>query len=254
MQTDDIQRISETAARMGLGQHIKTYGPIMTNWRTIRKLGLAFIGLVAVTVLGYAVHVELLEAALYFAVITGLTALLGTVHGIYHGQRNSGKWLELFEHGLIFKSKEQLRVVRYDSATVIQDLVEHRRNGVTTRVTHAYQMHDLDGRALRLREGIINPQEWGARIQEGVAVHQMPSALAKLGAGQSIEFGAITLSPTGVTGYGTQVPWTEITDVDIADGRLRIKTAAKRPPIISPISALTNFNLLYALIKRGRGL
>ncbi|GAB2562491.1 hypothetical protein GCM10027167_82010 [Nocardia heshunensis] len=239
---------------MGLGQHIKTYGAIMTNWRAIQKAALICVVLVAVTVLGYAVHVELLEAAMYFAVIAGLTAVIGTVHGIYHGKRNSGKWLELFEHGLIFKSNEQLRVVRYDSASVIQDLVEHRRNGVTTRVTHAYQMHDLDGRALRLREGIINPQEWGARIQEGVAAHQMPSALAKLGAGQSIEFGVITVSPTGVTGYDTHVPWTDITDVDIAAGRFRIKTAAKRPPITAPISSLTNFNLLYALIKRGRGL
>ncbi|MEV6095086.1 hypothetical protein [Nocardia sp. NPDC051981] len=48
--------------------------------------------------------------------------------------------------------------------------------------------------------------------------------------------------------------WAEITDVDIAEGRLRIKTAAKHPSIAVPISSLTNFNLLYALIKRGRGL
>ncbi|MVU78967.1 hypothetical protein GPX89_17150 [Nocardia sp. ET3-3] len=253
MQIDDVQRISEAAARAGLGRHVKTYEAVRTNWRAIGKLGIAFVVLVAVTVLGYAVQVEILEAAVYFALITGLAALFSTVRGLYTGQQNSGKWLELFEHGLIFKSKERLRVVRYDSTSVIQDLVDHRRNGVTTRVTHAYQIRDLDGQALRLREGIINAQEWGPRIQEGVAAHQMPTALATLGSGSPVEFGSITLSPTGVSGYGTLVRWTEITDVDVAEGRLRIKTAAKRPPIVSPISSLTNFNLLYALIERGRG-
>ncbi|MFE3255948.1 DUF6585 family protein [Nocardia sp. NPDC059091] len=97
-------------------------------------------------------------------------------------------------------------------------------------------------------------QEWGLRIQEGVAIHQIPTALATLGAGQPVEFGSITLSAAGVTGYGTVVPWVDITDVDIAESRLRIKTAAKRPPITTPISSLTNLNLLYALIERGRGL
>ncbi|MFE3057724.1 DUF6585 family protein [Nocardia sp. NPDC059239] len=254
LQTDDTQRISEAAVRAGLGRHVQTYGAVTMDWRGIGRLGMIFVGLVAVTVLGFAVRVELLEAAMYFALIVGLAALFSIVHGLFYGQRNSGKWLELFEHGLIFVSREQLRVVRYDSTSVIQDLVDHRRNGVTTRVTYAYEMQDLDGRPLRLREGIVNPQEWGPRIQEGVAVHQMPTVLATLGSGQAVEFGSITLSPAGVTGYSTLVQWAEITDVDIAEGRLRIKTAAKHPSIAVPISSLTNFNLLYALIKRGRGL
>ncbi|MFE2995147.1 DUF6585 family protein [Nocardia sp. NPDC059246] len=254
MQTYDTQRISDAATRAGLGRHVKAYGAVTTDWHGIHKLGMIFIALVGVTVVGFAVKIELLEVAIYLALIVGLALLFSTVHGLFYGQRNAGKWLELFEHGLIFVSRERLRVVRYDSTTVIEDLIDHRRNGVTTRVTHAYEMRDLDDQHLRLREGIVNPQEWGPRIQEGVVIHQMPTALATLGAGQPVEFGSITLSAAGVTGYGTVVPWADITDVDIAEGRLRIKTAAKRPPITTPISSLTNLNLLYALIKRGCGL
>ncbi|MEU6579288.1 hypothetical protein [Nocardia sp. NPDC046763] len=77
----------------------------------------------------------------------GLAALYATVHGLFHGQRKAGKWLELFEHGLIFVSRERLRVVRYDPTTVIQDLIDHRRNGVTTRPgISAYEQARLNAR------------------------------------------------------------------------------------------------------------
>ncbi|MFE3222529.1 DUF6585 family protein [Nocardia sp. NPDC059228] len=246
--------ISDVAIRAGLGGHNKTFGPVPADWHGIGRLAQIFVGLVGVTVLGFGVHVVFLQFAMYLALIAGLGLVFSIVSAVFYGQRNAGGRLDLFEHGLVFTLKSRQQVVRYDSTTLIQDLVEHRRNGVTIRVTQAYELTDVDGRPLRLREGIANPEEWGPRLQQGVSIHQMPTALATLGAGYPVEFGKIALQPAGVAAFGTVVPWAEITDVEIAEGQLRIKTTASRPAIAANISSLTNFNLLYALIRRGRGI
>lgn len=251
---DQAQRISEAAARAALGQQVKTYEAVPADWRGIGRLAMIFVGLLVVTAFGFAVRIELIEAAMYLALIVGIGVVFSTASGLYYGRRNAGGRLDLFEDGLVFTLKERQQVVRYDSTAVIQDLIAHQRNGVTRRVTQAYEMRDVDGQPLRLREGIADVQEWGPRIQEAVALHQMPAALATLGAGHPVEFGSITLNPTGVAAHGTLVSWAEITDVEVGDGRFRIKTAPGRSAIATNISSLTNFSLLYALIKHGRGI
>ncbi|MEC3955020.1 DUF6585 family protein [Nocardia sp. CDC153] len=248
------QSISDVAIRAGLGGHSKTFGPVPADWHGIGRLAQIFVGLVGVTVLGFGVHVAVLQFAMYLALIVGLGLVFSILSAVFYGQRNAGGRLDLFEHGLVFTLKSRQQVVRYDSTTLIQDLIEHRRNGVTIRVTQAYELTDIDGRPLRLREGISNPEEWGPQIQQQVGIHQMPAALATLGAGRPMEFGTITLQPAGISAFGTLVPWAEITDVEIAEGQLRIKTGAGRPAITTNISSLRNFNLVCALIRHGRGI
>ncbi|WP_162958615.1 hypothetical protein [Nocardia yunnanensis] len=43
-------------------------------------------------------------------------------------------------------------------------------------------------------------------------------------------------------------------DAELAEGRFHVKSAASRPPIVINVASLTNLNLLYALIKHGRGI
>ncbi|MFI1915048.1 DUF6585 family protein [Nocardia sp. NPDC020380] len=250
VQDAENRPIADASARAGLGERVAVYLPTPANWRAIQRMSLAFVVLVVITVVGFAVHVELIEAAMYPAIILGLAIVMSTIQGVYYGNRNEGVRLELFEHGLIFFSRNGLRTVRYATAEVIQDLVKNQRTG---RVTQTYTLRDVEGNHFAMREGLAKPEEWGPRIQEAVAVHQMPAALAALQAGRQLDFREISMNVNEVRQRNTVVPWAEISGLEITKGSLLVKTADNRPAILTDIRAVSNFNLVYALIKRFSG-
>jgi hypothetical protein len=90
-----------------------------------------------------------------------------------------------------------------------------------------------------------------AALGEDTARHaataQLPAAQAALARGEELTFGDITISAGGVrAGQRDPVPWTEISDLEVEHGMVRIKQAGK---LLSrrPASKIPNFVLFVTL-------
>jgi hypothetical protein len=139
-----------------------------------------------------------------------------------------------------------------------------RRDGVSAKITGFYQ--DPARLSARSRQAISKNhresiQRRYAALGEDTARHiataQLPAAQAALARGEELTFGDITISAGGVrAGQRDPVPWTEISDVEVEHGTVRIKQAGKSLPLSRrPVSEIPNF-LLFATLadtlrKRG---
>lgn len=129
-----------------------------------------------------------------------------------------------------------------------------RRDGVSAKIAGFYQ--DPARVSARSRPAISNDhresvQRRYAALGEDTARHaataQLPAAQAALARGEELTFGDITISAGGVrAGQRDPVPWTEISDLEVEHGMVRIKQAGK---LLSrrPASKIPNFVLFVTL-------
>ncbi|MEV6771238.1 DUF6585 family protein [Nocardia sp. NPDC051030] len=119
---------------------------------------------------------------------------LGAHRMAYPAVKGAGR-LDLYENGFTaVLDGSTVRVGRYDSAQVSQNVVRVHRNGVHTHTTHEYRVTDVNGAELRLTEAIRGPEEWGPALVEAVAVRQAAGAVDAVRAGRRVEFGSWWLS------------------------------------------------------------
>ncbi|MFD5030003.1 DUF6585 family protein [Streptomyces sp. NPDC058405] len=72
------------------------------------------------------------------------------------------------------------------------------------------------------------PAFWGDHIEECVTRVQLPSVLARIERGETVDFGPYKVDRQGVAGRKDAAAWSEIADVSEYDDTLRFKTKSRR--------------------------
>ncbi|MFC4908741.1 DUF6585 family protein [Actinomadura gamaensis] len=240
------QQIGELAARTDLGAHRAAYPSIAdAQARHANRVGIAAIVLLVLCLLSLATGYPALVA------ILGVPFLMCLYAYFRYSQmagRNRDARLDLFERGLTTAFGGQFRAVRYDSTSVLQDIVRYTRYGQTTRITYAYTLTDVGGEQVTLRGGFANPEQWGPAIQQAVTDAQLPQAVARLQAGQRLEFGPLWLTPDEV-GSGTKsVPWHQVDEVKVSNGLVSLRVTGKWLSLsTTSVSRIPNFFVFIAV-------
>lgn len=257
----------DAAAREGLGAHRAAYQSMAaTQKRNLRGIGIAAAVLAVLTVLGAVSSAPLLAA------VTGLPLLM-CLFSLAVGSRtadlNEGARLDLFERGLTVATPERTWAVRYTEATVLQHLVRHTQHGQTLRTTYAYLLTDTNGKCVVLRDGVggrmdalalatmpkpelardfAGAPEWGPAIQQAVTDARLPEALARLRAGERVEFGPLWLTREEIGARKNSVPWTQVEEVQVKDGAFHVRVAGRWSSLAgTTVSSVPNFFVLQAL-------
>ncbi|MGW2813571.1 DUF6585 family protein [Streptomyces sp. NPDC001415] len=247
------QQVGAAAAREGLGAHRAAYPSIAQAQRQhVRRVQIA-AGVLAVLVV-----ICLATGYVPLAFVVGLPLLMCLYASVkYSGaaSRNEGARLDLFEHGLTSAHRGAVRVVRYADTTVLQNNVRHTQYGQTTRITYAYTVTDTTGTQIVLQAGYAQPHEWGPAIQQAVTEAQLPQAVAQLNAGRRLEFGPLWLTPTEIGSGGKSTPWSQVEEVAVKDGFVRIRVAGRWSALsMTAVSRIPNFLVFRALadhLQRG---
>jgi hypothetical protein len=64
--------------------------------------------------------------------------------------------------------------------------------------------------------------QFGRLVQNETHARMLPAALARLQAGESVDFGPFRMEPTGLAFHGHSVPWSEVGRVTVRQGKLLI--------------------------------
>ena len=244
-----LATIGQAATQADLGRHQAAYPAVQPN------LNLGCVGVATVVLVGAAVAFAVTgyPAVSFIALAPLVVILFIPVYSHRVATKNKGARLDLFERGLISVYQGQLRVFRYDSTTVLQNIVRHLRNGVHTHTTYAYTLTAASGESFVLKGGYVKPAEWGPAIQQAVTQVQLPRAAAALDAGQRLTFGDIWITRDGVGSGSKSARWPEIEEVRVRDGFVTIKVAGKWLGLSrTAVSAIPNFFVFQILAEQLR--
>lgn len=181
--------------------------------------------------------------------------------------RRFREWrLYFFEHGLIIKGENGHYVYDWATTRVLESL-----RSVNGKMADArYTLFGTDGVAVSIGLGVdallgrqrgrlgitsfekgapfTGPGDWGPHIQENVAIAQLPGALKTIAQGDTVDFGAIKVGPTGVTVKKRTAAWNDIGKVHVANGLVSFAPPGDRGPgVLSPVSATEVVNLTMFL-------
>ncbi|MEV5573593.1 DUF6585 family protein [Spirillospora sp. NPDC052269] len=240
------QQIRDLAARSDFGAHRATYRSLAeAQARQAKFFGRIAIGSLVLALAFLAFQVAWMVAICGVAVfVAGLRAIrLARVAG-----RNRDGRLDLFERGLILAFEGRLRAFRYDRTSVQQAITRHKRGSQTVRITYAYTMTDLSGEKMTLREGLAHPELWGPAIQKAVTDAQLPNAVARLRAGERLDFGPLWLTASEVGSRSKSVAWPKVDEVQIRNGIVSLRVTGKWLSLsTTSVSSIPNFFVFLAL-------
>ncbi|MFC7219460.1 DUF6585 family protein [Streptomyces polyrhachis] len=244
-------QVQEAAQRARLGAYRGGYQGGAGGIRVRLWLGTVLCALFGVAALAALVsgYPELAVAAgipfLVFAVRMALSWRVGT---------NAGE-LHLYEGGVVVVHKDRVRTVRYADSTVLDNTKRETQYGSTLATVYSFGLTDTEGRNLVIGSAYPGGEVWGPWVQQDSAAAQLPGALARLRAGEKIEFGLLWVT-AGEIGTGkNSAPWQQV-EIDIKDGSITVRAAGRRGSLANSWVRLTpNFSLFHALtdvLRQGR--
>ncbi|GGR27449.1 DUF6585 family protein [Streptomyces roseolus] len=245
----DYERLMrEAAAREGLGAHRGGHASSAPA-RNRGALGVAVLA----AVLAAAVVAALAGGYGPLAMVPGLPLVLclfSLLGHLFFGGRTGDARLEQYEGGLVVRLKGLIRVVRYADTKVLDNTVRRTQYGQPLSVTYSFGLTDTEGRNLVVGSVFTGGEIWGPLLRQDSARAQLPGALARLDAGERLDFGLVWLTATELGSGRASAPWPAVHGVELADGTLTVRAEGRRGPlVVAPTRYLANTPLLLTLME-----
>ncbi|MFF5503418.1 DUF6585 family protein [Streptomyces roseolus] len=247
-QGDHERLMREVAAREGLG----AYRGGHASSAPARNRGAAGVAILA-AVLAAAVVAALAGGYGPLAMVPGLPLVLclfSLLGHLFFGSRTGDARLEQYEGGLVVRLKGRIRVVRYADTKVLDNTVRRTRYGQTVSVTHSFGLTDTEGRNLVVGSVFTGGEIWGPLLRQDSARAQLPGALARLDAGERLEFGLVWLTAEELGSGRASAPWRAVHGVELRDGTLTVRAEGRRGPlVVASTRYIPNTPLLLSLME-----
>lgn len=254
--------LSALVKAKGLGEPRATYLPDrQPSWSdrpASSKAGAVIAGAIVLSIVAVLLASAPVFAVILIVILAGMAGI-GVVRNRGAAARMQGRELRLFEHGLVNVGvgKQTPAAIRWDEASVLQDITRHVRNGATAHVTYLYKLSCPSGTQTAISGidggigGIERPREWGTEIQRAVTSAQLPGAVAALERGEDLSFGDITVNRDGISARGKSVPWGQLQEIQVKDGYVSLKQAGQwRSLSTTPVKNIANYFVFEALAER----
>ncbi|MFD7492237.1 DUF6585 family protein [Streptomyces sp. NPDC059832] len=140
-------------------------------------------------------------------------------------RRQAAKRLHLFENGMIVhpQSGDGVVVIRWDSVRLYQDITQKIINGIPGPTEYAYSAVGPGRTGARITHFYEDPETWGPHMQQAILRAQGPAVLKSALDGETVGFGDLSLSRTGLTARGKgDLSWSEVQEIQVAAGRVRV--------------------------------
>jgi hypothetical protein len=134
----------------------------------------------------------------------------------------------VFEGGLVHADRGLTEYPWPAIMSVQERIIRQYVNGVYTGTQYLYTVRRNDGRVLKLTQFYDGIAQLGQGISEQVARVHLPHALAAIQRGETVPFGDLGVHATGVVSarHGL-LPWTELEQVQVVQGYVRLRKAGK---------------------------
>ncbi|GCF07562.1 DUF6585 family protein [Dictyobacter arantiisoli] len=247
------------ASQLGPLNHI--YKPRISN-------PLAVIGIVAgIIIADIILFLALLFLTDYIFYALIIIPIIAIVYGIY-GLTHYNVRIYEFSAGLIAGKESKLDAIRWENIAVIwHDQQRTRRYGsygllgvfvlliFKASVRDRYTLQRQDGTTIIVdNRRVLHAEILGSRIEREVVGLHMPQALTAYNSGQVLPFGPLQISQQGIIrGKGDLLPWPQVGNVMVDQGRLLIKQQGKMFNWVAlPLNKVPNVAVFTELINYAR--
>jgi hypothetical protein len=206
-----------------LGEPVSVHDPRTVNPRArtwLVVLGLPGLVLLPFTVrflihgFGWATVLSVLLTAVYLGA-AGRILFRDVLPGY-------GKVVYLYENGLILVDRRDLKAFAWDAVKEMR--VSGVRVGSSDTVSWRCVLVRADG-----TEVVVGPEFPGAQdvveaASSAVTERLLPKYISRIETGGSVRFGPFTISREGITKDGEEVPWSQVTSVEISNGMVYVNS------------------------------
>lgn len=156
----------------------------------------------------------------------------------------------LCDQGLIYTgARIHPQPFRWDQMQVWRAVTRYSRNGIHTRTTYRYTIQRQDGYRIILQY-FVGIKTLGETISNQITQAVLPQATQAYNAGQTVQFGSLSLNRQGVSNGWNVLPWSQVEAIDVTNGVVSVKrqggwfrwskVAASAIPNLFVFLALTN--------------
>jgi hypothetical protein len=234
--------VYQQAATYQMGQLLQTYKPRFTNPLAI--LGIT-LGVIVVDILVMAGILLASHYIFYVLIAIPIAAIIWC--GIALAQ--SGRRVYVFNYGMIYGKGGQHEPLRWDQIQTVWHKITQGRSSTT----HSFTVQRTDGQSFKLPYMLKDILNLGTTIENEVARVRMPGTIAAYQAGQTINFGAITVDTRGISNGRKLIPWPEAGRLAIKNGNLLLDRMGRTTALSVKSAAVPNLALLDGLINYALG-
>jgi hypothetical protein len=143
-------------------------------------------------------------------------------------------------------------LVRWDEVnSVRRDL--NKKEGVTVRSPYRVILVRRDGKELEFTEALSDVKRLRELAEERTLPLMLPAAVEALRAGETVGFGAVSVSPEGIHSGKDTLPWEDFADAEAKQGQLVVRAAGRRWPFLKlDIAKVSNPHVFLALTEQAR--
>lgn len=193
---------------------------------------------------------------LLWTIIIGLCSLSYGIHRITVAINNIGTNMHyqnprsyLCSQGVMFIKGKQVQAIRWDQIKTVQKIFLTD----TSNIPQQYILYpSSDEEPLVLERVFSGFKILGVQIERGVTRHLLPETIAAYRAGQTLNFGAVKVTPQGLSleEVRKELPWEKLGDIGEGRGYLIIKEKGTLSTLESiEVSTVPNLCVLLAFIK-----
>ena len=223
----------------------------------IGAVGLFFYGIYS-AYSSYQKHgISIVDDKLIVPVIIAIVLfLLGILAG-WSAFDNWNKGVLLYGQGFALRSRKGVKTWRWDEiVSMTAAVTRHYTNGIYTGTTHAYTLFNRQSEKLVLNDIFKKVEELAEAIGQNLFPLLYERAAQEYNEGKLLTFGPVTTSKAGIQIGKKVYPWTEVKDVSIHQGTLKVskKDGGWFSGATASAAAIPNLRVLLAIIDQVVGL
>ena len=254
---DDIARLAHEQ-QLGTPQARYMISKLGRGWRwTLYILPFGFyLGLITFFASLLSINIPFINSIFLLLIIIAYCIIIASALTL----RFTNKRCTMYpcDKGLILKqSNTKFRVIRWDEIETIW----HSSARLPTSLyagSHIYAIRCHDGYRLTInvfRSRLNNMDNLNQTIDEQFTRRRLPFQFADYQAGQTLNFGPLSINRDGILAHDKMLPWEQVADITLLkDRRLVIYKMGERPEVWLNLPAfkIPNLSILLALFKRIR--
>jgi hypothetical protein len=167
------------------------------------------------------------------------------------------KGVMVFETGFTWRDRKGIQVWRWEElVSITSAITRHYTIGIYTGTTRVYTLYLRRHQCLRLSDCFSRVEQLAQELDRNTFPLLYGSSAECYNAGQTVTFGPLAINTEGMVIGKTAYPWTQVKEVSIHHGFLKIfgKEAGGFGGANVPVATIPNVRVLLAIIHQIVGL
>jgi len=165
--------------------------------------------------------------------------------------RQAHRWVILHKNGLHIKWNKPAQILLWNQIQGLSCLTtEATFFGLATKTRHRLTLFPISEDQIHLDERLKDLPDLAERIKAKLYPHLLPKMRTAFNNGETLYFGPIRIHKQAIHVREQDIPWEQISRLNVRAGKLVIESPSKFP-IRIPVEKIPNIELLIQILQEG---